>query len=519
MLSFFLKTNEKTMNRIKDGLLVTISAVLITILFYKQTLGLNLLIFELFVLIWLYLTKQFQFKGKNQITSAAGILVTAFFTVIHHSLLSYIVNFSVFFIFTGVVIAPEIRSIFNSILLSITNSGASQIKFVRQLFKERKKKGLFYYLKKGRIFLIPMIIILFFIMMYCISSPKFNDIICGFLDFIGDTFNFLFSNVELSIIFTFLLGLVISNFIFNRVVENSIINNELLKSDTLFRLKLNSMRGFKILALKNEYHSAIFLFAALNILILLLNIIDIRYVWFDFEWKGEYLKQFVHTGTYFLIFAILISIVLVLYFFRNNLNFLTKNKWLKYLCYIWLFQNVILVISVSIRNLYYINHFALAYKRIAIIFFLGLVIYGLYTVFIKVRDQKSKFYLLRTNTFSLLVVLIFSTFFNWDRIIAKYNFRNSDKSFVHLDFLSGLSDSSLPYLDKPMSMLSKLDIKQEERYSFKSSSGSFESYYMSPENYFNEINFRKKLFKKRWESKGWLSWNLAEAEAYELLSH
>lgn len=506
------------MSKIKDGFLVLFSAVLITLLFYKQTLGLNLLIFELFVLIWLYVTKQFELRGLNLLTSLTGVVLSAFFTVIHHSLLSYIVNFSIFFIFIGVVMSPGIRSFLNAILLSISNFGSSQIKFFRQFFKERKKsKSFLYSLRKSRIYLIPMLIILFFIAIYSWSSPKFSDVLSEVAGFIQDALDFLFAQIDLNILFTFFLGLIISNFIFIRVVDQTVLSNELSKSDHLFRMKITTKRNFKPLALKNEYMSAIFLFFGLNALILLLNIIDIRYVWFNFEWKGEYLKQFVHTGTYFLIFAILISIILVLYFFRNNLNFFQKNKWLKYLCYIWLIQNAILAISVSIRNLYYINHFALAYKRIAIVFFLLLVIYGLYTVFMKVRDRKSNFYLLRTNTFSLLVVLIIASGFNWDKIIAKYNFRNANKSFVHLDFLSGLSNSALPYLDKPLHSLLQMDVEQTEKYAFKSSSFERVRTYMTPEHYFDKINDRKITFKKEWESKSWLSWNLAEAKAYEKL--
>lgn len=507
------------MSRIKDRILVLISAVLITLLFYKQTLGLNLLIFELLVLVWLYVSKQFELKGLNLLTSLTGVVLTAFFTVIHHSLLSYIVNFSVFFIFIGVVIAPEIRSFLNSILLSISNFGSSQVKFFQQFFKEKKKsKSIFYSLRKSRIYLIPMLILLLFIVIYSWSSPKFSEVLSEIASSIQEALNFLFAQIDLNILYTFFLGLIISNFIFIRVVDQSVLSNELGKSDLLFRSRITTKRNFKALALKNEYLSAIFLFFGLNVLILLLNITDIRYVWFNFEWTGEYLKQFVHTGTYFLIFAILISIVLVLYFFRNNLNFFQKNKWLKYLCYIWLIQNALLAISVSIRNLYYINHFALAYKRIAIIFFLLLVIYGLYTVFMKVRDRKSNFYLLRTNTFSLLLVLIIASGFNWDKIIAQFNFRNADKSFVHLDFLSNLSNSALTDLDKPLDSLSKMDIEQTEKYAFKSSS-SFgrERTYMTPENYFHKINYRKIAFKKEWESKSWLSWNYAEAKAYERL--
>ena len=69
---------------------------------------------------------------------------------------------------------------------------------------------------------------------------------------------------------------------------------------------------------------------------------DINHVWLNFQWDGQFLKEFVHDGTYILIINIIISILLVLYFFKANLNFFKKNKILKTLTYIWVGQNFFL---------------------------------------------------------------------------------------------------------------------------------------------------------------------------------
>jgi hypothetical protein len=232
--------------------------------------------------------------------------------------------------------------------------------------------------------------------------------------------------------------------------------------------------------------------------------------WFNFEWEGQYLKQFVHEGTYLLILSIIISIILVLYYFRGNLNFYRKNKLLKYLSYIWLIQNAILAISVAIRNFWYINYFALAYKRIGVIIFLALTIYGLYTVVVKVWKRKSAFYLFKVNSFALLIVLVVSSVFNWDVIIARYNFKNSDKSFLHLDYMATLSDRALPYLDKSLYDLMVIDQLQKEKF-------PFEEKFLTPEEYHVIIEDRKKEFKNKWGEKGFLSWNYQEYLAYRKL--
>jgi len=105
------------------------------------------------------------------------------------------------------------------------------------------------------------------------------------------------------------------------------------------------------------------------------------------------------------------------------------------------------------------------------------------------------------------MVLLLSSFINWDVVIAKYNFKHSEDSFLHLNFMARLSDKSLPYLDKPIAELNEIDHLQKEKF-------PFEEVYMNPHDYRYIINSRKLEFKERWESKTLLSWNLAEYRAY-----
>jgi hypothetical protein len=201
---------------------------------------------------------------------------------------------------------------------------------------------------------------------------------------------------------------------------------------------------------------------------------------------------------------------IVLFFFRGNLNFYSKNSTLKFLSYTWLAQNAVLAVSVAIRNFWYIKYFALAYGRIGVLFFLLLTLYGIYTVFIKVRDKKSTFYLLRSNNLVIYCMLVFMTFFNWDVIVARYNFRHYQTSFVHLNFLSELSYKALPYLDKDMEELNRIQTIQNSLF-------PFEEKYMTPESYYNAIQEKKELFLTNFRKKNVRSWNLAEYRAYKKL--
>jgi hypothetical protein len=76
--------------------------------------------------------------------------------------------------------------------------------------------------------------------------------------------------------------------------------------------------------------------------------------------------------------------------------------------------------------------------------------------------------------------------------------------------MAGLSDKALPYLDKSLPELNEIDRIQQEAFPFTET-------YMSPDAFYITIDKRKQVFKRRWKSKSFLSWNLAEFLAYQKL--
>ena len=336
----------------------------------------------------------------------------------------------------------------------------------------------------------------------------FDELVSGFLNSINNYLILLFENIDVTLLLTMLICLFISNLLIFKTINKKVIDSDMNATFLLKRSKIKKNRFFKFNDLKNEYKAGVFLLVVLNILLLIVNLIDINFVWFNFKWEGQFLKQFVHEGTYLLILSILISIGLVVFFFRENLNFYSKNKTLKYLSYAWLIQNGVLTISVAIRNFYYINYFSLAYKRIGVLLFLILTLYGLYTVFNKVKNKKTSFYLFQTNFAALFILLILSSIINWDKVIAKYNFKHANSSFLELNYLVDFSDKTLPYLDKSLLEIQQIHKIQTEKFPYYKN-------YMTPEEYHSIIQNRKKKFIKDWEQKSFLSWNLAEYLAYE----
>lgn len=496
-----------------NNLLILICSVLYVTLFHKQPIGLNLFIFECLIFILLWYTKQFSFSSNYAKLAAIGFLTTSIFSVITFSIFCIVANIFTFLVFIGLLIFPQSNSLFTSFLLSINNIFLATLHYIKSIFSTKlddEKQSLGTFLYKSRILAVPLIASIVFIVLYRKSNPYFDKLFSKLGTFFSENFTNLFQNFDTALLFTMICALIFSTIIFYRIKNNYLINYDSNAHLFLKRKRNKSSIRFSTLGLVTEYKSAIVLFALLNIILLIMNILDIYFVWFNFEWKGQYLKQYVHEGTYLLITSILISIALVLYYFRKNLNFYKKNKLLKLLCYVWIFQNVILCFSVAIRNMWYIKYFALAYKRIGVIIFLVLTVYGLFTVYKKVKERRSAYYLFRQNFLAFYCIIVFFSLINWDGVIAKYNFKNANNSFIHLDFLSTLSDKSLPHLNKPLEELQTIHNNQNSMF-------KFDQKFMRPEVYHKKIENRIKDFKIRWEKKSILSWNLPEHRAYQKL--
>ena len=488
-------------------------AVILTILFHMQPAGLNLWIAEALFFGWMFLNRQIPLRNRLVLVSFTGVVITLLATVLVHSAFSGWMHAISLLVFTGMLSAPQLRSLASGLASGIANCLMAQVTFLKGIRHFRiGKKPVGSWLWKSRIFLIPLIIIIVFISIYRNSSPVFDNLIEQSLGWVGERIANLFENFNFALLGTFILCLAIAVLMMVRNRIAFIETADKTASDSVVRKRVRRFRKTLGMGIKNEYKAAIFLLVVLNFLIFILNITDIQWVWFNFEWEGQYLKQFVHEGTWLLIFSILISITIVLWFFRGNLNFLSSNKTLKVLSYIWLLQNVILTVSVSIRNFYYISYFSLAYKRIGVIIFLILTLIGLITVLYKVMHKRSGFWLIKTNAVAWFIVLVTSSAIPWDIYIARYNFSHAGQSFVHLNFLSRLSDKALPYLDIPLEKLQAIDKEQEGKFPF-----GRERRYMEPARYREIIDLHKANFIDRYESEGWLSWNLPEYLAYKAL--
>ena len=339
--------------------------------------------------------------------------------------------------------------------------------------------------------------------MYSASNPHFDR-------FRMYAFSLL-ENLDLALFGSFLIGLLISGFVLLTTRNEQLVHWAGSSKDQLLPLTEDAPDP----KASNERLTAIILLAGLNVLLLIANVLDIKYVWTGFAFDGQYLKQFVHEGTYLLLISILFGAGIVLYYFRGDLNFHRRNRVVKLLSYAWLAQNVVLALSVGMRNFWYIHYYALAYKRIGVAFFLLALCIGLVLVMVKVQRGRTAHYLIRTNAVAVYCVALLMAQFNWDGIIARYNMDHREQAFVHLDFLSTMSDKALPYLVRSPEELEKIATHNAELI------GGIDRYsrhlYMTPEVYRAVIDKRVYDFAYSYPDRSWREWNWADARAYQAL--
>jgi hypothetical protein len=504
-------------------LVLVLGTILFNYLFWKESHGINILIYNAFMLMSVLLLGYKPKKKIESIAFLAATILTSLAIAWHGALFAIVMYYISFAFFVGLLQENKLKSI----VFVIAAVFSSIVKLPSKLFGslplgKRNKQKFKQVSKIIKLSLIPIVILLVFYSIYINANPVFENYAAKLLSKIEQALANFFETISfVRVLFIALALFVTAWFLFKTNLEflykkESLKNQKLIRKrvkrhfpnpDYVRNLKDNMpvlyRRRFALsLKLKNEYISALVLLLLVNILLLIVNIIDIKWVWFGFEYSPEFdLKQFVHEGTYLLIISILLSIGIMLYFFRNNLNFYQKSKTIKNLSYIWIIQNSILAISVAIRNLHYITYWGLAYKRIGVILFLIAVGYGLYSLYIKIRHTKTAYFLIRKNTMAVFAILVTASLLNWDRIISTHNLNHPIKENMETSYLLTMSDKALPLIDQKQEILNQMK-----------SRNSYADF--GPYSYKEYYKLRVELFLSRYEKESWTSWNYQDWKAY-----
>ncbi|MEQ8823773.1 MAG: DUF4173 domain-containing protein [Filomicrobium sp.] len=183
------------------------------------------------------------------------------------------------------------------------------------------------------------------------------------------------------------------------------------------------------------------------------NGLDLHYMWGGGKLpEGVTYASYVHSGTHPLIASALLAGAVVLLAFPSNATE-KPSRWAYLLMYVWIAQNVFLILSAMQRMALYVDAYSLTYLRIAAVVWMGLVASGLVLIVLRIMLSKSSRWLVNANILALIVVAYVSCFVDFARYIADYNVANSRElggRAVALDvkYLGRIGTSSLPALYK-----------------------------------------------------------------------
>ncbi len=463
--------------------LMLLGGLLFQLLFWDELLGLNLLLYSLFILAITFTDKDIPFH-PSKLRTALPHLAIALYIVYNNATLAIITWFITLLVYLGtahfVLLKSSATALFWGILQVISGPSGIIIKLRKTKLGKVNFKPI---LKPIKYVVLPLVMVVIFCTLYSIANPifeKYTRLITDNISYLFNAvFNFLFVDISLPKCLFIVLGICITAGIIVSVDSKLLDEVEIGKSDELIRQrreknKLSLFQDFrtllagnqvkKKLALKTENIVGVISFAALNLLLLFLNGIDFSTLWLNNNIGAN--KNFsaeLHDGTNTLIFSIVIAMLIIVYFFSGNLNFYSKNKFIKILAYLWIAQNAFLVLSVLHRDYDYIFYHGLTYKRIGVAIFATLCFVGLASVYIKIAKQKTIFFLYRINSKIWYVLLVILSFVNWDVLIVNYNLKSANQIGIDVNHLMSFSDKTLPLLQKNREILLKQAVVEAEK--------------------------------------------------------
>lgn len=485
-------------------LIIILTAAAFTMLFYRAGLGLNLVIFETIM----GLTSCFIFRKSTRrdrlwYLFLLLLLISVVSVLITHTAYAITINIFLFLQFMAMQLWPAAARIHLLSLITPLNIFPSLSKGFLAITKIRKPT-IFQKWPGVWLTVASFLVIWLFISLYSASNNYFSKLVKKTSSFVSDIFDSLFNFENADILIYVLMGLIIAAALLIRtdIAEKLNITNH--PGINLLRKKRNILLKSSFQGFMRWFRTGIFLMFVLNFLILIFNYLDLRHVWFDFEWNGQLLREFVHEGTWTLVFCVALSAVLALLFFNGKIPFYSKNKTLKWLVKIWVAQNVFMVASVFIRNLRYVEYYNLASLRIGVFIFLIIAAFALIALLMKINHRRNMFWLLKNVFVFTAIILAISSAPDWNRVIMRYNISHRNSAYFHHDYLVMLPHS--------------IDILNENRnlFDFPYNCSRYHSYtgdiyeYSAVINYDEIIDLRAECIRFELKDKDWREWNYAD---------
>lgn len=407
-----------------------LSALAFSLLFYSKSIGLNLFLISIMVVVLVS-----TLKGTRNVSwvYALTYILTSVFVLINPTGFTIFVNFIALMVYVGKSISNQtslylswLLGFMNILIASIANFIQRQNSVNEKDIKKETSPKLLNRLK-GSFFAGALLIL--FAALYKNANPVFENLV--------NQINFDFISIPW-VFFTFLGYIIFLN------ILRPLDAQEIIAVDASQKNELKTPSEIEIIGqkkqLESEHTLGSFIFFALNLLLIFFLVTDGIYLFQKTEISNAEYSASVHQGVYALMFSIVLAIILILYFFRGNLNFYKENTQIKTLTYAWISLNIVLIVFTTYKNFTYVEALGLTYKRIGVFVYLLLTLTGLITAYIKVAEVKSFIYLVRTNIATVFAFLVLSAAVPWDRTITYFNLSSLENPDIH--YLLDLGDTN-----------------------------------------------------------------------------
>jgi uncharacterized protein DUF4153 len=194
----------------------------------------------------------------------------------------------------------------------------------------------------------------------------------------------------------------------------------------------------------------------LNGMFLVENLLDLQYVWSGTALPaGMNYAEYVHRGSYTLIATAILAGALVIFALQPGSRS-EASRPVRWLVYLWTFQNVFLVASSAKRTLSYVDAYGMTLWRLSGLIWMGLVAAGLIFIVARVITKRSNLWLMNVNLGAAFAVLLICGLIDFKGVVAEWNVTRSFQRIepgkttnlksIDMYYLSSLGPSAIPAL-------------------------------------------------------------------------
>ncbi len=190
-----------------------------------------------------------------------------------------------------------------------------------------------------------------------------------------------------------------------------------------------------------------------NLLFAVQTILDAVYLWGNAALPTDIsYASYAHRGAYPLIVTALLAAGFVLAAMRPG-GPADQSPVIRSLVYLWVAQNVLLVISSILLLDLYVQIYLLTWWRVAAFIWMILVALGLVLIVGRIALNRSNAWLIRANLITLTATLYACSLVNFAAVIADYNVSHSREATgkgvaIDMDYLFSLGPQALPAIDR-----------------------------------------------------------------------